>query len=156
LPFDGSPFAEQILAPAMTLATVMSADLTLLSVVEPILASAALASGINGGPSPALASRLADAEGDEERAAAESQTLERTADEIRSMGIAVDIRVLIDARPAHAIVAFASHHAIDLIAMTTHGRGALKRLLAGSVVEGVLHATTAHMLLYRPEHPARS
>lgn len=155
VPFDGSPFAEQILAPAMTLAAVMSADLTLLSVVEPIL-SAALGIGLNGTPSPALASRLADAEDDEERAAVESQTLERTAEGMRAMGIAVDIRVLVDARPAHAIVDFASHHAIDLIAMTTHGRGALKRLVAGSVAEGVLHATTAHMLLYRPEHPAPS
>ena len=156
VPFDGSPFAEQILAPAMTLATVMSADLTLLSVVEPILASAALGTAINGAPSPAFASRLADAEDDELRAAEERRTLERTAERIRSMGIAVDIRVLIDARPAHAIVDFASHHAVDLIAMTTHGRGALKRLVAGSVAEGVLHATTAHMLLYRPESPAPS
>lgn len=156
LPFDGSPFAEQILAPAMTLATLMTAELTLLSVVEPLLAEAALALGINGTSNPTLASRLADAEDDHERAAAETQTLERTAEGIRSLGIAVDTRVLIDARPAHAIVDFASHHAIDLIAMTTHGRGALKRLVAGSVAEGVLHGTTAHMLLYRPEHPAPS
>ena len=156
LPFDGSPFAEQILAPAMTLATIMTADLTLLSVVEPLLAEAALALGIDGTSNPTLASRLADAEDDHERAAAETQTLERTAEGIRSLGIAVDTRVLIDARPAHAIVDFASHHAIDLIAMTTHGRGALKRLVAGSVAEGVLHGTTVHMLLYRPEHPAPS
>ncbi|MFL5616982.1 MAG: universal stress protein [Gemmatimonadaceae bacterium] len=156
VPFDGSAFAEQILAPAMTLATLMSADLTLLSVVEPILGSAALATGINGTPNPAFASRLAEAEDDEERVAVESQTLDRTAERIRSKGVAVDIRVLIDARPAHSIVAFASHNAIDLIAMTTHGRGALKRLVAGSVAEGVLHATTAHMLLYRPENPEPS
>jgi nucleotide-binding universal stress UspA family protein len=121
-----------------------------------MLANAALATGINGTPSQALASRLADAVDDEERTVAERQMLERTAERIRSMGITVDIRVLIDARPAHAIIDFASHHAIDLIAMTTHGRGALKRLVAGSVAESVLHAATAHMLLYRPEHPAPS
>jgi len=154
VPFDGSAFAEQILPPAMTLATVMSADLTLLSVVEPILANAALAIGIDGTPSPGLASRVADDEADEERASAERQTLERTAERIRAMGIGADTRVVIDARPAHAIVGFAAQHAIDLIAMTTHGRGALKRIVAGSVAEGVLHTATAHMLLYRPENPA--
>src|SRR5829696_2834504 len=156
VPLDGSPFGEQILAPATALAGLMNASLTLLSVVEPMLANAALATGIDGVPAAPLVSRDMDSEGDEERTALESTTLKRTAARIRLLELTVDTRVVIDARPAHAIVDFASRHHIDLIAMTTHGRGALQRLVAGSVSEAVLHSAAAHMLLYRPQNPAPS
>ena len=157
VPLDGSPFSAQILPPVATLAQLMAADITLLSVVEPMLASAALATGIDGAPAmPPASLQPVDPENDEEHGELESRALERTADQLRSLGLSVDVHVLIDRRPAHAIVEYASHHDIDLIAMTTHGRGALKRLVAGSVSEAVLHTTAAHMLLYRPEHPAPS
>ena len=156
VPLDGSPFGEQILAPAATLARVMNAGLTLLSVVEPILATAALAAGIDGGITAPFASTSVSPEGDDERVALESAALERMAARIRLLDLSVDTRVVVDARAAHAIVEYASRHRIDLIAMTTHGRGGLKRLVAGSVSESVLHAADAHMLMYRPEHPAPS
>ena len=74
IPLDGSPFGEQVIPHAATLATLMSADVILLTVVQ--------------------------------------------------------------------------------IAMTTHGRGALKRLVAGSVSEEVLRTSPTLMLMYRPEHEA--
>jgi nucleotide-binding universal stress UspA family protein len=43
---------------------------------------------------------------------------------------------------------------MDVIAMTTHGRGAMKRLVAGSVSEHVLRHSSVPMLMYRPEHAA--
>jgi nucleotide-binding universal stress UspA family protein len=39
----------------------------------------------------------------------------------------------------------------DLIAIATHGRGGLKRLMAGSVTEDVLGATKLPMLIVRPQ-----
>jgi nucleotide-binding universal stress UspA family protein len=112
--------------------------------------------GTDAAPAAPLDPRLLDPDDGEERALVENEALERTAQRIRSLGIAVEYRILVDARPAHAIVDFASQHQIDLIAMTTHGRGALKRLVAGRVAEAVLHGTAAQVLLYRPEHPASS
>jgi nucleotide-binding universal stress UspA family protein len=38
----------------------------------------------------------------------------------------------------------------DVIAIATHGRGGLKRLMAGSVTESVLGSTTLSMLIVRP------
>jgi len=38
----------------------------------------------------------------------------------------------------------------DLIAIATHGRGGLKRLMAGSVTEKVLGSTSLPMLIVRP------
>lgn len=156
VPLDGSPFSEQILPAATTLARLMGASVTLLGVVEPTLASATFATGIDAGLGAPIETRPADPEGDEERTALESQALERTAERLRSLGLSADVQVLVHGRPAHAIVEFASQHDIDLIAMTTHGRGALRRLVAGSVSDAVLHASAAHVLLVRPEHPAPS
>jgi nucleotide-binding universal stress UspA family protein len=156
VPIDGSPFSEQILAPATTLASVLDAGITLLSVMESMLAHAAAAIGMDDAPAAMHESRPRAVEPGEARTAAEHETLERIADRVRALGIDVDTHVLVDERPAHAIVAFAVRHQIDLIAMTTHGRGALKRIVAGSVTESVLHSSSAHMLLYRPEHPAPS
>ena len=42
----------------------------------------------------------------------------------------------------------------DFIAMSTHGRGGLERLMMGSVTEHVLNATKLPMLLVRPQHVA--
>jgi nucleotide-binding universal stress UspA family protein len=51
-------------------------------------------------------------------------------------------------RVGEAIAAVATERDIDLIAMTTHGRGA-SRLLVGSVADKVIRATTCSLLLTR-------
>lgn len=45
-------------------------------------------------------------------------------------------------------------HGFNLIAMSTHGRGGLERLMMGSVTERVLHATKLPMLIVRPQRTA--
>jgi len=52
--------------------------------------------------------------------------------------------------PVRVIQQYAQEEAIDLIAMTTHGRTGLSRLLVGSVAEEVLRAVTIPLLLWRP------
>ena len=53
-------------------------------------------------------------------------------------------------RPATAILDDASTHGVDLIALATHGRGGLKRLLVGSVADKVVRGATTPVLVYRP------
>lgn len=48
--------------------------------------------------------------------------------------------------PAVEIVRYAREHAIDLIAMGTHGRGGLKRLILGSVAESVVREAPCPVL----------
>jgi nucleotide-binding universal stress UspA family protein len=128
IPLDGSSFAEQVIPHAATLAALLRAEVTLVSVVDAMLA-------------------LASAAGEEGAAPAQ---LDHAADRLRARGLVVHTSVLADRRPAHAIVNFASQHSIDLIAMTTHGRGALRRLFAGSVAEQVVRTSPTPVLMYRP------
>lgn len=57
-------------------------------------------------------------------------------------------------KPADEILFFARHYGADLIAMSTHGRAGIDRLLHGSVAENVLRHTPCPMLLVRtPDEP---
>lgn len=59
--------------------------------------------------------------------------------------------------PAYAIVEAARLQRVDLIAMTTHGRSGLGRLIMGSVAESVVRGTTIPILLIRvPEAPVET
>ncbi|MEO8257293.1 MAG: universal stress protein [Acidobacteriota bacterium] len=70
-------------------------------------------------------------------------------------------RVVLRAKPAvitavakaAAIVDFASDHAIDLIVMGTHGRGAVGHFLMGSIAEHVVRTAPCPVLTVR--HPER-
>jgi nucleotide-binding universal stress UspA family protein len=54
---------------------------------------------------------------------------------------------------AAAIVDYAAQHAIDLIVMGTHGRGAISHLLMGSVAERVVRTAGCPVLtVHHPEH----
>ena len=61
----------------------------------------------------------------------------------------VETLVVVSGRTAHAILDAAERHAADLIAMTTHGRGA-SRLVLGSVTDKVLRDGPLPMLLLHP------
>ena len=52
--------------------------------------------------------------------------------------------------PSTAIAAVAHEEDADLIAMATHGRGGLGRLIMGSVADATLQETTVPVMLVRP------
>jgi nucleotide-binding universal stress UspA family protein len=146
IPLDGSEFAGAVVPHAATLAALTGAEITLLSVVDPMLAAASKAVGQPDAPlTPQHASDEAGGE-----TVQDSVVLERTAQPLRTRGLTVNTAVLTDRRPAHAIVDYAARHAVDLIAMTTHGRGAVRRLFAGSVADAVLRTAPTPILMYRP------
>jgi nucleotide-binding universal stress UspA family protein len=66
--------------------------------------------------------------------------------------------LVVDARPADAILASAQDEGTGLIVMSTHGRSGLSRLIMGSVAEEVLHRASVPVLLVRGDlsHPTAS
>jgi nucleotide-binding universal stress UspA family protein len=56
--------------------------------------------------------------------------------------------------PSGVIVDYARQQAVDLIAMATHGRSGLSRLVQGSVASQVVQSGVAPVLLVRPSRAA--
>jgi nucleotide-binding universal stress UspA family protein/predicted transcriptional regulator len=138
VPLDGSPLAEAALAPAVELAAAAGADLALVR-VEPWRTEGVAPLGTV----PEFV-RL------EEEAAAEAQAYLDSVCRRLPGGIEVSPYVL-RGRPAETLIDFARHEHIDLIVMTTHGRGGLRRLVLGSTADAVVRAGVP-ALLVRPGH----
>ncbi len=77
------------------------------------------------------------------------EDLKPLAESLRSVGFDTTVEVR-SGEPASAIHDLLTPLRIDLIAMATHGREGLSRVLLGSVAEQVLHMVQVPILLLRP------
>jgi nucleotide-binding universal stress UspA family protein len=80
--------------------------------------------------------------------------LKGIAERLTSWNCSVTTRAIEEASPWTGIVDFAEANAIDLIAMTTHGRGGAARLLLGSIANRVVRMSSVPVLLFHPEQAA--
>ena len=126
---DGSPDAERVLAPAMMIARACASAVELVRVVHPV----------------ALTTDDSDLEPSESAEAYLSALAER----LRESG-AFDVqpRIVISDAVALAILAEAEESSADLVAITSHGRGA-SRLFIGSVADAILRGGARALLLAR-------
>ncbi len=139
IPLDGSALAEEILDPALALGALMDAEYTLMEAIEvPVL-----------GYAPAAQAAMLDERVLEQWRAEARAYLERVAARIRARVSVVRTNVTL-APPAMAIIDYAREHAADLIALSTHGRGGLARMLLGSVADKVIRGADVPVLLQRP------
>ena len=79
-----------------------------------------------------------------------AEYLEAHAENMRRRGLRVTTSVAVDAQPGHGIMSEAEAVGSDAIAMATHGRAGLSRVILGSAADKVLRATHSPLLLYRP------
>jgi nucleotide-binding universal stress UspA family protein len=145
---DGSEYADQVIPHAERLAQTVRGQMTLLTVVEPMMATVAKAGF--GEPMLGLAAPVDALATDAEAVARARKALDRRAAELRARGIDVVTEVVLGANAARAIVEYVSAHAVDLVAISTYGRGGLKQLVMGSVAHEVFHKSNALMLVLRP------
>lgn len=143
IPLDGSSLGEQILAPATELGRLMGSQYTLLHAVEPIIL-----------PEYTYRSATIPTEWDRmalRKAEAESQSyLDGVANRLRASSLQVNTRVLTNRPAAVAIVEEAEAKSVDLIALATHGRGGLGRLMLGSVADKVIRGASSAVLVHHP------
>ena len=138
---DGTPLAEEILVPVVALGRLMKADYTLIRVVEPLLF---IGQGpIDYGP------RLPDEQCLKEQRDEAQIYLDRIAGPMRGQGLQVRTRVAAANHVAAAILDEAYNQAMDLIALQTHGRRGLARLLLGSVADKVVRGSSLPVFLCR-------
>jgi nucleotide-binding universal stress UspA family protein len=142
IPLDGTALAEQILPSATALGRLLEAEYTLLRVVAPAPAVGfePAGVGIGGFVPPSEDSLTLEAR----------NYLERVASRLRGEGLTVTTAVALGQSPAAAILAEAQDRGIDLIAMETHARHGLARLLLGSVADKVIRSSPLPVLVHRP------
>lgn len=139
IPLDGSALSEEILDPAIALGTLMDADYTLMQAIEvPML----------GYAPAAQVAELNQQVLEQWRAKARSY-LDRVALRLRARGLVARTNITL-APAALAIIDYAREHNTNLIALSTHGRSGLARILLGSVADKVMRGAGASVLLQRP------
>lgn len=141
VPLDGSAFAEQGLEQAVRLGRLMGARFTLLQVLPPVMMPGYSYPDLPEGVDPTALEQL------QEEAEA---YLQRKASSLRDEGLEVDVRTAVHSQTAAAILETAAEEAADLVAMATHGRGGLRRVVLGSVADKVLRGARVPVLVYRP------
>jgi nucleotide-binding universal stress UspA family protein len=139
---DGSKLAEQILPYAAEQAVRFGSNLVLLQVVS--LASVPAPTGIESVPVAVPDNLLAEAE------AAAKDYLDVLALPLREKGLKVQC-VTVIGHPAESIVSYAEENRFDLVALATHGRSGLKRLVFGSVADYVIRKSGRPILLIKPK-----
>lgn len=136
IPLDGSPLAAAILPFVLEIARPLDMEIVLLRIVQPLP------------PQVIEGSTHFVVEDVEARLAEAREYLEPLARDLEARGVRVQSMVR-RGEPAAEIVASAGDAGADLIAMTTHGRSGLGRLLFGSVAEAVLRHSDVPVFLMR-------
>src|SRR5688572_14627621 len=139
VPLDGSEFAEQALPIAEALAASLGAALRLVTVHDPKLA------WLDPAEAAAAFADLGDSLREEEES-----YLQRKAGELARRGRAV-AHAMRKGEPAAELAKHAQAEKVDLVVMTTHGRGGVSRLWLGSVADRLVRQSDRPVLLLRPE-----
>jgi nucleotide-binding universal stress UspA family protein len=137
VPLDGSALSEAVLGPARDWAERLRAELVLVQVV--LWPPYTFGEG----------AELLVLDSDEMRVQAE-QYLAQVAAQWRTDKLTIHCRALLGRPIASTIAQVAAEEHIDLIAMATHGRSGMGRLVLGSVATGTLQRADVPLLAVRP------
>jgi nucleotide-binding universal stress UspA family protein len=146
VPLDGSALAMDIIPMAAALAQASRARVTLLRVVHAVPMIIPYDVTLPAG----YAAAIEDVDSTKRVARDALEELTKLAKRMHDEhDLTVQVHVETDERVATTIVDFANGHGVDVVAMSTHGRG-ITRWLLGSVADKVLRSSDLPVLLRRP------
>lgn len=132
VPLDGSPVADRILPHVAAIARRDGPKITLLRVLE-----------TNGAQSTAIDSV------DWHFAKAEAHAhLDEAAKQLAQMGLTADT-VLLEGKAAQRIIEYAQRNDVDLLMISSHGRGGLSTWKVSGVVQKIIHLIGTSVMLVR-------
>jgi nucleotide-binding universal stress UspA family protein len=144
---DGSALSEEALAPALELSKALGCKFTFLRVVGPAVRGLDTARSVTEPAGLALLAKL-EAWHREELKEARNQ-LQRIADRFQAAH-QVQTQVVVHDQAAMGILDQAKEVGADAIALATHGRGGVPRLVLGSVADKVIRGASLPVLVVRP------
>ncbi len=150
VPLDGSAVSERALAHAQNMANAFGARVYLLQVISLTHEYEASRDGGGEGPSVVEYSLELAQEITAGRQSRAEKYLEAVAAQLKSQGIQVDTAVR-QGLTLENITTFVEEHGIDLIVMSTHGRGYFQRFMVGSVTDRVIRSSHVPVVAIPPE-----
>lgn len=147
---DGTELAERIIEPAVNIAALLpDVQFVLVRVIKPVMPAPAMLEG------PTVDEEVQHLLHEVETAQKElyqeaERYLRDVAGRLQARGLRAEVRVAIDDRPEEAILHEAEAAGAGLIALETHGRGGLARLVMGSVADKVVRSAHVPVLVQRP------
>ena len=141
---DGSKLAEQILPYVIEEAIRFRSKLVLLQVIATHTVTV-----VEAGAS-AIAVEAAAQQMEREQKDAKAY-LEALTQSLRKKGVDAEYVTLQGLQTGQTIVDYANEHGVDLIAIVTHGRSGLGRLVFGSVADFILREAGLPILVIKPK-----
>ena len=149
VPLDGSELSGSSLPTARGLAEALGARIHLLQVTSQTEEFAVMRGAEFGTMGSDYSQQVLD-----EVLTAQRDRIERylseVSDDLTSVGLDV-VKAVEDGQAAEKIVDYAEASGVDLIIMSTHGRGGVRRFLVGSVTDKVIRSTNLPVLVIHPE-----
>lgn len=140
VPVDGSALSEQILPPAVAMARLLGAELSLVQLVEPVVLPSEFPLG-TADFDPNLTTLM------EEQA---KDYVDSLASTLRADGLRVTGASGVTPTVASGLLELAHDPAVGMVALATHGRGGLRRAVLGSVADKLIRGADRPVLVYRP------
>lgn len=151
VPLDGSRFASRAIKYAVEIARKFNSEIVLMQVEKPTTPITAVDGPQPGIQSPAAVKAAVQIALDEDKRnlSKARNYLSRKARELKGKKIACSYQANIG-DPAESIILCARKMKIDLIIMTSHGKGGIVRAVMGSVADKVVRNSGKPVLVIRP------
>lgn len=141
VPLDGSPLAEAVLEPAAALARLWDSEISLVQVVRPVV--------LTSDPPLPFPIGYSDQVTAIRRESAQDY-IRDVAERLRESGVKASGVAVIGGGTADTLLDLARPERVSLLAVATHGRGGLRRLVLGSVADKLVRAAEVPVLVVRP------
>ena len=135
VPFDGSGYSEKAYEKALEIAEKFESDLIVMTVLQSKIPDSA---GVS-------IQRLQELQDEQENEA--TSMLRKLETEAKNKNIPFSIKVVHNPSSSDGIATFAENNNIDLIVMGSHGRTGLRKIVLGSVANGVIGHTKCPVLI---------
>ena len=135
VPFDGSGYSERAYEKAIEIAEKFESELIVITVLQSKIPDSA-------GVSIERLQELQDEQVDQA-----TTMLRKLETEAKNKNIPFSIKVIHNPSSSDGIVTFAENNNIDLIVMGSHGRTGFRKIVLGSVANGVLGHTKCPVLI---------
>ena len=137
VPFDGSEYSEKAFEKALEIAAKFESKLTVMTVIQSKVSDSA---GIS-------LARLEEIQDEEEEIA--TTMLKKLEGQAKAKNVSFSIKIIHNPSSSDGIVSFAEANNVDLIVMGSHGRTGFRKIVLGSVANGVLGHAKCPVLIIK-------